>query len=134
MHFIPLTLLSLPPFLTTSLSKASAIATSPSGPGILQIQNGTHVYGCINSDSLFVPVEDEGGEFPQCNTFTANATTGRIGWQGVFLGIPDAFPQPLLLFGDEGKGIQWVSSGPLFFSFLCFAFFVPSGSCITAYR
>ena len=97
-------------FLATAAATAFAADASPSGQGIIQLQNGTDVFGCVNSDSLFITTENGGDENTQCNVFTADGTSGVISWQGVYLGIPqDSFPQPLLLFNKESEALQWVS-------------------------
>jgi hypothetical protein len=94
-------------FLAEVVAFATAADSIPSGKGIIQLQNGTHVYGCINSDTLFISSETQ---FQHCNVFTADGTTGVIGWEGVYLGIPqDTYPQPLLFFNNEDQALQWVS-------------------------
>jgi len=95
-------------FLAAAATTAFAADTIPSGQGTIQLQNGTHVYGCIDEYALYVT------DLTQCLTFTANGTDGVIGRPSSFgnqyLGIPqDAYPQPLLLFNTESAGIQWVS-------------------------
>jgi hypothetical protein len=92
----------------TTVVAAPAAASIPSGTGIIQLQNGTEVYGCLDSNAFFTV------DRLKCLTLTADGTTGVIAWvnsfQTVYLGIPDAYPQPLLLFNDASKAIKWVGS------------------------
>ena len=97
-------------FLTVAATAVFAADVYPSGTGIIQLQNGTHVYGCVNSDVLFISSEGGDDNNSICNVFTADGTTGIIGWEGVYLGIPpDSYPQPLLFFPQESQALKWVS-------------------------
>jgi hypothetical protein len=97
-------------FFAAVTATAFAANLYPSGQGIIQLQNGTDVYGCVNSDVLFISTEGSDDNNSECNVFTANGTIGVIGWDGVYLGIPqDSYPQPLLFFNYEDEALQWVS-------------------------
>lgn len=99
--------------LSNLLLLAVAVATSlvadsiPSGQGKIQLQNGTHVYGCLDTNAMFTI------DTSQCVTLTADGSTGVISWANgfdtVYLGIPDAYPQPLLFFNSASQAINWVS-------------------------
>jgi hypothetical protein len=95
----------------TTVVAAPTAASIPSGTGTIQLQNGTEVYGCIDSNAFFTV------DLSKCLTLTADGTTGVIAWvnsfQTVYLGIPDAYPQPLLLFNDASQAIKWVRTRTL---------------------